>query len=49
MKKKMKNIPNNLKYSPMRIEIVTSIIAVHEFAPFLVTFREVNGNFEKVN
>lgn len=24
----MKNIPNNLKYSPMHIEIVTSIIAV---------------------
>lgn len=34
----------------MRIEIVTSIIAVHEFALFLVTFRsEMNGNFEKVN
>lgn len=31
----------------MRIEIVTSIIAVHEFALFLVTFRSVPRNERK--
>lgn len=35
------------KIFPMRIEIVTSIIAVHEFALFLVTFRSVPRNERK--